>query len=113
MKILQELIAESICTENNEWATLAQKSINDYCGDNEIYIKDNNLFMYLTYKEEIAKLSNIKTLFKQIAENYNDEGRTRYPGDKLRQYVANELYVSLKEKDTISDLIRLLDELSE
>lgn len=113
MKILQELITESINTGNSEWVILTKKAIADYCGDNEIYAKENNLFMYLTYDEEVVKLANVKTLFKEIVECYDDEGRTKYPGDKLRKYVANEIYNSLKEEDTVSDLIKLLGELSE
>ena len=113
MKVLQELIMKDVKTANNEWATLTKKAIDDYCGDNEIYVKENKLFMYLTYDEDVEKLTNIKTLFKAIIECYKDEGRTKYPGDKLRIYVVNAIYNSLKEEDTVEDLIQILKELSE
>ena len=113
MKKLQELIMRDIKTANSEWATLVQKAIDDYCGDNEIYVKENKLFIYLAYDEDIEKITNIKTLFKKIIEYYSDEGRTKYPGDKLRVYVMTEIYSSLKEEDTVEDLIKTLKELSE
>lgn len=114
MKTLQNIISESVQTGNKEWGTLLNKTLDSYCGDNnEIYVKNESIFMYWFSCDNFEKIPSIKELIGRVKHHYEDEHYTQYPGDKLRLYVLNELYSSIKETDSINSFIDLLKELSE
>ena len=114
MKTLQELISEGVQSANKEWATIFNKVLDTYCGDNdEIFVKNDTVFVYHFEYNNFEKKDNIKEFLREIKNNYVALCYTSYYGDGLRLYVLTEIYNRLKESDSIEDLIALLYKLTE